>query len=325
MTQPTITRQCGIQAQRLSWPPHQNSVGPFRHDDSTGRSQRLNGNSAFKKDQAQYISPQQEGRSNQIKSTGQETPRKLSRSYYNLESKAVKEQKNYWSTIAKTLKHTTTSRSSNTATPVSKLVLVESPREDELSATNLATNDGDKRRQSKEIGLVRFSWYQSDGSGGLLACCVELISRTTSLLVRFSWYQSDGSGGLLACCVELISRTTSLCSCPSGVSLRSQQRRDHFRGLLRGPTPQGQQQQRPQRPQQQGTSAPRPGGFPVCKECNKQHSGPCMAGYGRCFHYKEPWHISGDFPKRRQITGRVFVMQAEAADPNMTMLTGIPL
>ncbi|KZV58488.1 hypothetical protein F511_23433 [Dorcoceras hygrometricum] len=35
----TITRYSGIQAQRLSWPPHQNNVGPFRHDDSTGRSQ----------------------------------------------------------------------------------------------------------------------------------------------------------------------------------------------------------------------------------------------------------------------------------------------
>ncbi|KZV44258.1 hypothetical protein F511_10377 [Dorcoceras hygrometricum] len=42
-TQPTITRQCGIQAQRLSWPPHHNSVGPFRHDDSADRSQRAMG------------------------------------------------------------------------------------------------------------------------------------------------------------------------------------------------------------------------------------------------------------------------------------------
>ncbi|KZV45916.1 hypothetical protein F511_20512 [Dorcoceras hygrometricum] len=54
MTQPTITRQCGIQAQRLSWPPHQNSVGPFRHDDSAGRSQRVKG-FTFQKNQAQYV------------------------------------------------------------------------------------------------------------------------------------------------------------------------------------------------------------------------------------------------------------------------------
>ncbi|KZV48286.1 hypothetical protein F511_30533 [Dorcoceras hygrometricum] len=29
--------------------------------------------------------------------------------------------------------------------------------------------------------LVRFSWYQSGGSGGVLACCVELESHTSSL------------------------------------------------------------------------------------------------------------------------------------------------
>ncbi|KZV36917.1 hypothetical protein F511_26230 [Dorcoceras hygrometricum] len=31
---------------------------------------------------------------------------------------------------------------------------------------------------------VRLSWYQSGGSGGVLACCVELGSRTTSLRAR---------------------------------------------------------------------------------------------------------------------------------------------
>ncbi|KZV49677.1 hypothetical protein F511_22633 [Dorcoceras hygrometricum] len=47
---------------------------------------------------------------------------------------------------------------------------------------------------------------------------------------------------------------------------------------------QGSQQQRPQgqqRQQQQGASAPRPGGYPIRKECSKQHSEPCMAGSGR--------------------------------------------
>ncbi|KZV33672.1 hypothetical protein F511_33578 [Dorcoceras hygrometricum] len=83
-TQSTITRQCGIQAQRLSWPPHQNNVGPFRHDDSAGRSQRVK-EFSFQRNQAQYIL-QQEGRSNQLKSTAQTAPRQLSRSYYKLES-----------------------------------------------------------------------------------------------------------------------------------------------------------------------------------------------------------------------------------------------
>ncbi|KZV38734.1 hypothetical protein F511_22091 [Dorcoceras hygrometricum] len=47
-----------------------------------------------------------------------------------------------------------------------------------------------------------------------------------------------------------------------------------------------------------------------------------MLGTGRSFHCKEPGHISRDCPKRRQDTGRVFVMQAEAADPDTTLLIG---
>ncbi|KZV40579.1 hypothetical protein F511_32622 [Dorcoceras hygrometricum] len=53
-TQSTITRKCGIQARRLSRPPHQNSVGPFRSDDSSGRSQRAKEFSS-QRNQAQYI------------------------------------------------------------------------------------------------------------------------------------------------------------------------------------------------------------------------------------------------------------------------------
>ncbi|KZV54998.1 hypothetical protein F511_35764 [Dorcoceras hygrometricum] len=53
-TQSTITRYSGIQAQRLSWPPHQNSVGPFRHDDSADRSQRVK-EFSFQRNQAQYV------------------------------------------------------------------------------------------------------------------------------------------------------------------------------------------------------------------------------------------------------------------------------
>ncbi|KZV51396.1 hypothetical protein F511_17267 [Dorcoceras hygrometricum] len=47
----------------------------------------------------------------------------------------------------------------------------------------------------------------------------------------------------------------------------------------------------------------------------------CMEGSGRCYHCKEPGHISKDCPRRRQSTGRVYLMQAEAADPDMTLLT----
>ncbi|KZV38652.1 hypothetical protein F511_35773 [Dorcoceras hygrometricum] len=86
-----------------------------------------------------------------------------------------------------------------------------------------------------------------------------------------------------------------------------------FQGPSKGPS---LQQQRPQ-----GASAPRPVDFSVCKECSKRHPGPCMLGTGRCFHCKETEHVSRDCPKRRQATGRVFVMQAEAADPETTLLT----
>ncbi|KZV38217.1 hypothetical protein F511_18716 [Dorcoceras hygrometricum] len=133
-TQPTITRQCVIQAQRLSWPPHQNSVGPFRHEDSAGRSQRI---------------LQQQGSSNQPKSTALAAPWQLSISYYRFKSKAVKEQKTGPQSRRPT-NTATTSRSSIPATPVSKLVSIKSPREYELSATNLAPNGGEKQWQRRK-------------------------------------------------------------------------------------------------------------------------------------------------------------------------------
>ncbi|KZV49792.1 hypothetical protein F511_20372 [Dorcoceras hygrometricum] len=49
-----------------------------------------------------------------------------------------------------------------------------------------------------------------------------------------------------------------------------------------------------------------------------------MAGSGRCFHCKESGCVAMNFPQRVQSTGRVFMMQAEAADPDTTLLTGIP-
>ncbi|KZV40712.1 hypothetical protein F511_32550 [Dorcoceras hygrometricum] len=75
------------------------------------------------------------------------------RSVRNHLPKAAQERKNHWTTIARISNSATTSRSLNTPIQVSKLVSIESPKEDELSATNLAPNGGVNRRQSQEIGF----------------------------------------------------------------------------------------------------------------------------------------------------------------------------
>ncbi|KZV46070.1 hypothetical protein F511_29840 [Dorcoceras hygrometricum] len=71
---------------------------------------------------------------------------------YNLKLRS-KERKNLGTTIAKLSNSATTSRSFNSSIQVSKLVSIESPKEDELSATNLAPNGGVNRRKSREIGF----------------------------------------------------------------------------------------------------------------------------------------------------------------------------
>ncbi|KZV52819.1 hypothetical protein F511_13974 [Dorcoceras hygrometricum] len=49
-------------------------------------------------------------------------------------------------------------------------------------------------RSNSDIACVT-SWYQSDGSGGVLACCVELRSRTTSLFGHEPSGPGDGRTG----------------------------------------------------------------------------------------------------------------------------------
>ncbi|KZV18658.1 hypothetical protein F511_41189 [Dorcoceras hygrometricum] len=88
-TQPTITRQCGIQARRLSRPPHQNSVGPLRHDESAVQSQRAKEFSS-QRNQAKYSTTQL---STKLKMERNQLP------------KTSKEQKNYGSTIMKIHEH----------------------------------------------------------------------------------------------------------------------------------------------------------------------------------------------------------------------------
>ncbi|KZV27908.1 lipoprotein [Dorcoceras hygrometricum] len=81
------------------------NVGPFRHDDSAGRSQRAMGIQLSKEIKLNIALLSSHTK---LKSVKNHLP------------KAVKEQKNYWSTIAKTLEHSY-NFSSNPATPVSKL------------------------------------------------------------------------------------------------------------------------------------------------------------------------------------------------------------
>ncbi|KZV50632.1 hypothetical protein F511_25591 [Dorcoceras hygrometricum] len=159
---------CDLQVRRLSRPSQgsvvfryndsaghhiKNNVGPFRHGDSAGRSQRVKGFS-FQKNQAQYLNRSYRNRGAATNSSllPNQLLNELNRSHYLLKSKAVKEQRNYLSTVAKTHEHCTTLRYSNPATLVSKMVSIESPRED-LGATSLAPNGGEKQWQSMEIGF----------------------------------------------------------------------------------------------------------------------------------------------------------------------------
>ncbi|XP_073133602.1 uncharacterized protein [Henckelia pumila] len=97
-----------------------------------------------------------------------------------------------------------------------------------------------------------------------------------------------------------------------------------FTGPVKGPNPPRpqQRQQGPQRPQQRGAVAPNPGGIPLCKTCLKPHAGQCMAGSSVCYKCKLPGHVAMNCPNARNIPGRVYVMQAEEADPDMSLITG---
>ncbi|XP_073120101.1 uncharacterized protein [Henckelia pumila] len=87
--------------------------------------------------------------------------------------------------------------------------------------------------------------------------------------------------------------------------------------------PQGHHAQRPQGHQAQRPAPPKTGEKPRCMNCNCAHHGKCLAGAGVCFWCKKPGHIAPDCPQHRMLAqGRVFVMQAEEADPDTTLITG---
>ncbi|XP_073139002.1 uncharacterized protein [Henckelia pumila] len=87
--------------------------------------------------------------------------------------------------------------------------------------------------------------------------------------------------------------------------------------------PQGHHAQRPQGHQAQRPAPPKTGEKPRCTNCNCAHHGKCLAGAGVCFGCKKPGHIAPDRPQHRMPTqGRVYVMQAEEADLDTTLITG---
>ncbi|KZV18604.1 hypothetical protein F511_42032 [Dorcoceras hygrometricum] len=76
------------------------------------------------------------------------------------------------------------------------------------------------------------------------------------------------------------------------------------------------------RPQNQQAPKPEvPVEKPTCQTWGCQHSGKCLMGDGVCLKCKQPGHLSYQCPQMEQpTTGRVYVMQAEEADPDTTLI-----
>ncbi|KZV54615.1 hypothetical protein F511_02649 [Dorcoceras hygrometricum] len=79
------------------------------------------------------------------------------------------------------------------------------------------------------------------------------------------------------------------------------------------PTPSG-------RPQSQQALRPGPSiEKPTCQSCGRKHARKCLKRVGVCYKCKQPGHLSFECPQLSQpAMGRVFVMQAEEADPDTT-------
>ncbi|XP_073064029.1 uncharacterized protein [Primulina eburnea] len=62
---------------------------------------------------------------------------------------------------------------------------------------------------------------------------------------------------------------------------------------------------------------------PLCKDCDRHHCAKCMWGTFKGFKCGAKGHKAGDCPKLMQpMTGRAYVMHAEQAKPDMTLITG---
>ncbi|KZT76313.1 hypothetical protein F511_46662 [Dorcoceras hygrometricum] len=72
---------------------------------------------------------------------------------------------------------------------------------------------------------------------------------------------------------------------------------------------------------QQATKPGVPVEKPTCPNCGRQHAGKCLKGTGVCYRCKHPGHKIYQCPQAKQpATGRVYVMQAEEADPDTTLI-----
>ncbi|KZV18465.1 hypothetical protein F511_42967 [Dorcoceras hygrometricum] len=145
---------------------HNSNVGPFRHNDSAGRSHRGKGIQLTRESGSISHRPEQfntkeypkadikAAKSSLIRtSTTSNTSTDYAGRNSNSLLKSTKGQKNHRTTIVKMLETATTSCSFNLSNQVSKLVSIERPRGDELSATNgnrvrmNSTNRGFSRRR----------------------------------------------------------------------------------------------------------------------------------------------------------------------------------
>ncbi|XP_073153154.1 uncharacterized protein [Henckelia pumila] len=62
---------------------------------------------------------------------------------------------------------------------------------------------------------------------------------------------------------------------------------------------------------------------PVKKQYMGPSKGPsqCLIGSNVCYHCKEPGHVAYNCPRKKNTTGRVFIMEAEEADPDTSLIT----
>ncbi|XP_075521418.1 uncharacterized protein LOC142554637 [Primulina tabacum] len=84
----------------------------------------------------------------------------------------------------------------------------------------------------------------------------------------------------------------------------------------------GQQKLRTTR-QPQKPGAPKSDVKPLCKECNRRHNDMCLWFLGKCFKCGKQGNFALNCPMlQAPVTGRAYVIHAEEAEPETTLITG---